>query len=154
MVCLWWGCEKRHLEGRKSPVGCVPTGRLVIFLCYWKRTSGNAWHKMDLVAVSNGSFGYASTKPIFKSDLNKFGSWGKFIQKPNWLSFGSEKMTITTKLIDRRLEYWSYWTYPHFSRAFTQTAHNRKCFITGQGRIGIGPPCMEVTDLVSLLFGG
>ncbi|KAH0533891.1 hypothetical protein FGG08_007490 [Glutinoglossum americanum] len=59
-----------------------------------------------------------------------------------------------TEINDRLFDYWNRRTYMHFQRVFQQTGSKRKFFITEQGRMGIGPPCMEATDLVYLLFGG
>ncbi len=33
-------------------------------------------------------------------------------------------------------------------------SHNRKLFITAQGRLEIGPVCLEANDIISVLFGG
>jgi hypothetical protein len=39
----------------------------------------------------------------------------------------------------------------HTFRAFTKT---RKLFVSQEGFLGLGPPCLEVGDIVCLLFGG
>jgi hypothetical protein len=33
-------------------------------------------------------------------------------------------------------------------------AYNRKLFITSDGKLGIGPLCLESTDIICVLFGG
>ncbi|CZR65731.1 uncharacterized protein PAC_15631 [Phialocephala subalpina] len=64
-----------------------------------------------------------------------------------------EAAITATKLINLVLDVFNPEVFRSFELAMI-FADDRKLFITSQGRLGIGPLCLEPTDIICVLFGG